>query len=319
MTRLPVLMVAALSIIAGISGVVDAGAPLTWGRGPCARLPPRARLPPCARPTPVCSFCHTLPCSCSASTDRADDASNRPGGRTPAHPSDAVGNAPHQDQAALPKVAVRGEASVGDVASTDRDDDAQKRGRRRKKQPRDAAPPQKPVSDREPANDRTGDGTGKSETQNAEPQNAAPPCVHFPSEGVSGFSGTVAVGPTMVASPVISGGFIPSRPALVAGSRVSAFVNFLQHSEGAVWLQIAGATWRCHIARWCDDSVTFDLPNLGLSTPIDATVQVIRPDGRVAKSVGVTLVPPPLLVSQGPASPRGIGNGSVIRPPRYAE
>ena len=86
------------------------------------------------------------------------------------------------------------------------------------------------------------------------------------------------------------------RPEIVSGSRLTILANFLQQEEGVVLCQIARTTLSCRIVRWCDRSVTFYVPDYGLRTPMDAKICIVLPNGRVAKSVSVVLVPQPSIV-----------------------
>ncbi|WP_147869965.1 hypothetical protein [Stieleria maiorica] len=86
------------------------------------------------------------------------------------------------------------------------------------------------------------------------------------------------------------------RPDVVSGARMTVLANYLQHVPGTVHLIVAGTTSSCRIAAWSDTSVTVDLPNLGLRGTMDAVIRVVRPDGRVAKTVPVNLIPAPTVI-----------------------
>ena len=86
------------------------------------------------------------------------------------------------------------------------------------------------------------------------------------------------------------------RPEVVSGTRLTVFANFLQQEEGFVYFDVSGTTSSCKVVDWCPNSVTFDLPALGLSGRQDAKIRVVLPNGRVAKSISVILVPQPAIL-----------------------
>ena len=87
-----------------------------------------------------------------------------------------------------------------------------------------------------------------------------------------------------------------SRPEVVSGARMTVFAGFLEHNRGAVLFDIGGTTTECRICDWRPNSVTFYLPRLGTAGGRDATIRVVKPNGRVAKSMEVRLVPQPEIV-----------------------
>ncbi|WP_182866567.1 hypothetical protein [Stieleria mannarensis] len=86
------------------------------------------------------------------------------------------------------------------------------------------------------------------------------------------------------------------RTDVVSGARLTVLANYLQYVPGTVHLIVAGTTSSCRIIAWSDTSVTVDLPNLGLRQTMDAVIRVVRPDGRVAKTVPVNLIPAPTVI-----------------------
>lgn len=86
------------------------------------------------------------------------------------------------------------------------------------------------------------------------------------------------------------------RPEVVSGTRLTLFANFLQNEQGYVFLDFNGTTAQCQIHNWSPNSVTFDLPKLGLGRNVAAKIRVVLPNGRVAKSVAVVLIPQPTIV-----------------------
>ncbi|WP_182866568.1 hypothetical protein [Stieleria mannarensis] len=86
------------------------------------------------------------------------------------------------------------------------------------------------------------------------------------------------------------------RPQITTGARISLFANFLQHDPGVVLLDVAGTTAQCDVLQWKPNSVTVQLPRLGLGAPTDARLRIVKPDGRVAKTMAVQLIAQPEIV-----------------------
>ena len=87
------------------------------------------------------------------------------------------------------------------------------------------------------------------------------------------------------------------RPEVISGTRVTLFANFLLHEPGYVFFILNGTTTQCTIVEWRPDSVTVELPWLGLAEPKNATLQIVLPDGRIAKSRKVLFVSQPDIVT----------------------
>lgn len=83
------------------------------------------------------------------------------------------------------------------------------------------------------------------------------------------------------------------RAEVVSGARVTLFANFLQQEPGYVLFKLNGTTTECKVVDWQPDSVTAELPRLGLSAPKDAEVSIVLPSGRIAKTFKVLYVPQP--------------------------
>ncbi|WP_182866569.1 hypothetical protein [Stieleria mannarensis] len=90
-----------------------------------------------------------------------------------------------------------------------------------------------------------------------------------------------------------------SRPEVVSGTRMTVFAGFLEHQTGAVLLEVGGTVAQCRIVDWRTNSVTFYLPMLGMAGGRDATLRVVKPSGRIAKTLDVRLVPQPEIVIHG--------------------
>jgi len=86
------------------------------------------------------------------------------------------------------------------------------------------------------------------------------------------------------------------RPEVVSGSRVTLFANFLRNEAGYVMFELNGTSTQCTIVEWQPNSVTVELPCLGLNSPKNAEIQIILPDGRIAKTFPVLLVSQPDIV-----------------------
>ncbi len=88
----------------------------------------------------------------------------------------------------------------------------------------------------------------------------------------------------------------PKTSELTVGSVVTAPTNFLGNEEGFVLLKMGPAVHECCILGWKANKVTFVVPDMGLNRKVSATLQLVRPDGTVVRSYGVTLVRKPDLI-----------------------
>lgn len=86
------------------------------------------------------------------------------------------------------------------------------------------------------------------------------------------------------------------RPEVVSGTRVTLFANFLRNEPGIVTFNLAGTSVECKLVEWKPNSVTIELPRLGLLEPKNAEVQIVLPDGRIAKTFPVLYVSQPDIV-----------------------
>lgn len=94
------------------------------------------------------------------------------------------------------------------------------------------------------------------------------------------------------------------RPELVSGARVTLFANFLRQEPGIVIFNLNGTSTRCNLVEWKPESVTVDLPLLGLLEPKDAEIQIVLPDGRIAKTFRVVYVAQPDVVVHAESVPQ---------------
>jgi hypothetical protein len=93
------------------------------------------------------------------------------------------------------------------------------------------------------------------------------------------------------------------RPEVPSGSRITLFANFLGQQPGTVLLNLAGVSKECEVVQWKPESVTTELPRLGLAEPKNIEIMIILPDGRIAKKFRLLLVPQPDVVVHGETVP----------------
>jgi hypothetical protein len=84
-----------------------------------------------------------------------------------------------------------------------------------------------------------------------------------------------------------------SRPEMPSGARVTLFANFLGNETGCVTFSVNGTSEECPVIEWKNNSVTTELPKLGLAGPKNAEIRLIRPDGRIMKTFRILYVPQP--------------------------
>ncbi len=83
----------------------------------------------------------------------------------------------------------------------------------------------------------------------------------------------------------------PSLPEVPAGSNMRIKVNFLGAQSGHVFLNIGKLVMECKVLEWNPSYAVFALPDLGLLEPTEATIDVVKSEGQVARSTKVTLTP----------------------------
>ncbi|WP_182866570.1 hypothetical protein [Stieleria mannarensis] len=110
-----------------------------------------------------------------------------------------------------------------------------------------------------------------------------------------------------------------ARPQITTGTRITMFANFLQQDPGIVLLEIGGTTTRCELLEWCSNSVTVQLPSFGVAGPQDARIRIVLPNGRVAKSVSVMLVPQPSMIVHEETIPQPMPTAEMPKPAIYAD
>lgn len=84
-----------------------------------------------------------------------------------------------------------------------------------------------------------------------------------------------------------------SRREVPSGARLTLFSSNLGNEPGVVLLNLRGTSTGCKVVDWRDNSVTVDLPRLGLSGGTDAEICIVSVDGRIAKTFPVSFVPQP--------------------------
>ncbi|MCA9239887.1 MAG: hypothetical protein KDA37_06800 [Planctomycetales bacterium] len=94
----------------------------------------------------------------------------------------------------------------------------------------------------------------------------------------------------------------PSRPSRVSsadlqvGSTVTAPSNYLGTETGFVLLKMGPAVHECSVLDWTPRGVTFEVPDMGLSSDTTAELQLVRPDGSIVRNYRVNLVRKPDLI-----------------------
>lgn len=108
------------------------------------------------------------------------------------------------------------------------------------------------------------------------------------------------------------------RPEVVSGTRVTLFANFLRQEAGCVTFNLQGTSHECNLVEWKPNSVTVELPRLGLLEPKNAEIQIILPDGRVAKTFAVLYVSQPDIVMHEDTIPQPMPPAPASRSAVYA-
>ncbi len=107
------------------------------------------------------------------------------------------------------------------------------------------------------------------------------------------------------------------RPEVVSGARVTLFANFLGTHPGIVLFNLDGVSSECQVIDWREQSVTTQLPRLGLLEPKNAEIQIVLPDGRIAKTFRVLLVAPPDIVIHEESVPVPLPPAPASQPASY--
>ena len=109
-----------------------------------------------------------------------------------------------------------------------------------------------------------------------------------------------------------------ARPEVPSGARLTLFANFLGQNRGQVLLCLAGMSAQCEVIEWKEESVTIELPRLGLSGPKNADIHIILRDGRVAKTFRVLFVAQPDILVHGESVPQPMPPAPETAPPSYS-
>ena len=62
------------------------------------------------------------------------------------------------------------------------------------------------------------------------------------------------------------------------------YAPFLREEAGMVLFVLHGISQECDVVAWRPNSVTVDLPKLGLPAPQQVEILIVLPNGRVAKT-----------------------------------
>ena len=109
------------------------------------------------------------------------------------------------------------------------------------------------------------------------------------------------------------------RPQITTGARISVFANFLEHDPGVVLLDVAGTTSQCEVLQWNPNSVTLQLPRFGINSPTDARLRIVKPNGRVAKTMSIQLIAQPEIVIHEESIPQPMPATGIAESAVYAE
>ncbi len=108
------------------------------------------------------------------------------------------------------------------------------------------------------------------------------------------------------------------QPEVISGARVTLFANFLGNRPGIVMFNLDGTSMQCQVIEWKGQSVTAKLPHLGLLEPKHAEIQIVLPDGRIAKTFRVLLVMPADIVIHAESVPVPVPPAPANQSPVYA-
>ena len=101
---------------------------------------------------------------------------------------------------------------------------------------------------------------------------------------------TTVVSQTSITAVVVTAAK-PSLPEVPAGSSMRIKVNFLGNQSGHVFLNIGKLVMECKVLEWNPSYAVFALPDLGILDSTEATIDVTKADGLVARSTKVMLTP----------------------------
>jgi hypothetical protein len=101
---------------------------------------------------------------------------------------------------------------------------------------------------------------------------------------------TTVVSQTSITAVVVSAAK-PTLPEVPAGSSMRIKVNFLGNQTGHVFLNVGKLVMECKVEEWNPSYTVFALPELGILEATEATIDVTKSDGLVARSTKVKLTP----------------------------
>lgn len=107
------------------------------------------------------------------------------------------------------------------------------------------------------------------------------------------------------------------RAEVVSGARVTLFAPFLRQESGCVLFNLNGTSTECTLVDWQANSVTVELPRLGLTSPKNAEIQIVLPDGRIAKTFPVLFISQPDIVIHEDTIPQPMPPAPAARPASY--
>ena len=83
----------------------------------------------------------------------------------------------------------------------------------------------------------------------------------------------------------------PPAPAVPTGSTLRIAGEFFGTEQGVARLETDRLSIDCRIHSWTPNGVVFELPNVTLAGPVEASLRLIAPTGRVVKTRSLTLQP----------------------------
>jgi hypothetical protein len=99
---------------------------------------------------------------------------------------------------------------------------------------------------------------------------------------------------TAAAAPVATATVVPSEPALpnvTAGSTLMVSGQELGTEQGTARLRVNGLSLPIEVLEWTPSLAKIQLPKVGITSPLQAEVEVMRADGSPASKIGIELTP----------------------------
>lgn len=81
------------------------------------------------------------------------------------------------------------------------------------------------------------------------------------------------------------------KPVVSPGQQVTLEGRDMGSQPGRVQLQVGGLTLNATVSRWSATEAVAVLPTLNFANPVDATIQIVRADGRTVDQVDVVFAP----------------------------